>query len=171
MRILSRKIWRAFPELDQFDDEICKMYVRRSTSLKNAWRGVLLMLIIIPVAVVLWGMFSWAVRVFNYGLQDQYAWYISDTTEDVFVIMFLTGNVWFPAMCFFLVRDRWLNRCIQKQLSGTSCPPCGYSLVGLSVVEHEDARCVVCPECGTYTKLNTGHITEADINPSLLTKS
>jgi len=42
VRLISRKIWRAFPELDAFDDETCERYINRSWHLLESFRGWLL---------------------------------------------------------------------------------------------------------------------------------
>ena len=38
MRLLTTKIWRAYPELDGYDDDVCKRYIKRAKRLQNAWK-------------------------------------------------------------------------------------------------------------------------------------
>lgn len=68
-------------------------------------------------------------------------------------------------------RDWWMHRCIRNLLREAVCASCGYRLFGLPVHDDDGKRVVGCPECGSKTVLNEGHITEADINPALLTDS
>ena len=175
MRILSRKIWRAFPELDKYDDNVCRMYIRQARKAGNTWKGAIFVVLVLPI-----GLFVWAALMFNYDaivyyLQDWYYFdildYFNDHTENLFMALRITGYIWFPVLCMYLVRDRWLNRCIRKQLSGIKCGACGYSLIGLSLTTDSTEPTVVCPECGHRIVLSEMGITEADIDPTLLSQS
>ncbi len=167
MRLLTKKkIYRAYPELDPFDDAICKKYVRHARRSGRAWLGRGLIVIVIPVALLLWLIFiigmGWATRSID----------ISDSVLWVAIGMVIyTGIFWFPALCALLVRDITLRRIIRKRLDVTGCESCGYNLIGLTVFDDSDSRVVQCPECGTKTTLNQGHISEADINPALLAET
>lgn len=164
MRLVSRKIWRAFPELDQYDDQVCRLYVRHAKRLKNAWKGVLLILVTLFMGLVVWVVllrlsadYIEKIAVINHGAY-----------EPIMITAAITGLFWFPVLCALIVRDLWLRFCIRSQLRTANCAKCGYNLIGLTVHGASDSRFVVCPECGIRTALNTGHITEADINPNLL---
>ena len=171
MRILTRKIHRAYKELDQFEDEVCKRYVRRARRMQNTWKGALLVLLCLPLSFVLWMAMVWAATIFNYGLQDQYYWQFSDTIEDWLIVVAITGFVWFPVIIALLTRDRWLHRCIRKQLAGVQCPTCGYSLIGLALLNDITVPSVHCPECGNTTALKDMGLTQADTDPTLIASS
>jgi len=171
MRILTRKIHRAYPELDKFENEVCRRYVIRAKRLHNAWKGWAIILLSIPIAVLLWAAIFWATMIFHFGLQDQYGWYASDLVADSFLMIGFTGFMWFPAIIALLVRDRWLHRCIRKQLTGVQCPTCGYSLIGLTLLKDTQDPSVHCPECGHTTTLKDMGLTQADIDPTLIASS
>lgn len=90
---------------------------------------------------------------------------------DLVSLVFLTGFLWFPILAAFIVRDFWLRHSVLTQLKATDCAGCGYQLIGLTVQENDGVKFVTCPECGNQTKLNTGHISEADIDPKQLAAS
>ncbi|MFK7759529.1 MAG: hypothetical protein AB8C13_06255 [Phycisphaerales bacterium] len=168
MRILTKKIYRAYPELDKFEDSVCKSYVKRARRLQNAWKGGLAVLGVLPFALIVWLIVVWASRVFYAGLNEVHSWQLSGLGEDLFAVFFITGVMWFPFIVCLLVRDRWLHRCLRKQLSGVQCPGCGYSLLGLSLLSSVDDPSVDCPECGHRVVLKDMGLTEADIDLSAI---
>lgn len=58
-----------------------------------------------------------------------------------------------------LVRDLWLRWAIRGQLSGTRCPTCRYSMLGLRIT----GGSVTCPECGKSTALADHGLTPKDL--------
>ncbi len=165
MRVLTaRKIYRAYPELDKFDDAVCKEYVRHARRSGNAWWGRALIVVVIPTAFILWILTVWLFATLTASASVS----LSGILDLVVASIVFTGFFWFPALCALLTRDFTLRRCIRKQISVTGCFSCGYNLIGLTVFDDAENRVVQCPECGTKTVLNQGHITEADINPALL---
>ncbi len=165
MRILTRKIWRAFPELDKYEDDVCRRYTKHARALRNAWKGAALVLGALLIAWVVWGVLT--MLVVGRGMK----WITpSDGVETFIALTIMTGFVWFPVFWAFLVRDRWLNRCVRKHIADTACAECGYTLIGLAFVEFEGKQSVLCPECGRHTKLEEWGLVEADIDPTLLTK-
>lgn len=167
MRLISLKIWRAFPELDQYEDDVCRRYVSHAKSRDKLAMGIAVVFIAV--------LFSLTVSVgsvyfFFYDAVDtagEARGSISITLWLVLVALLLTSVIWLPAISAFLVRDLWLRSVIRKQLRTTNCL-CGYQLVGLEIREESGSKVVTCPECGNRIELNTGHITEADIDPQLL---
>jgi len=168
LRLITLKIWRAFPELDSYPDDVCRNYVRHARRLSNIWKGAALTLLTLILS-----FFVWVVVIF---LSMNTVEEIASSARGGFKVflglllmsLLLTGVLWFPVLCAFLVRDRWLRHSILSQLKTTDCAGCGYQLIGLTIQEADDVKFVTCPECGNHTKLNTGHITEADIDPKLL---
>lgn len=166
MRILTRKIYRAYPELDKFEDDVCKRYVKRAKRINNAWKGWALIIVALPTGFVLWAALSWATAIFMSGLEAQYNLQLFDPPSTILMLIFFTGFVWFPVLLALLIRDRWLHRCLRKQLTGVQCPSCGYSLLGLTLADGDGSPAVNCPECGIQTVLKDMGLTESDIDPS-----
>jgi len=164
LRILSRKIWRAFPELDQFDDRVCKMYIKQARALHNSWRGAILVVASVFVAGITWIIVSFFLaQLLNY-LQ------VGDRFETTGVLFIFTGFIWFPGLVALHIRDRWLLACIKKQIRTAACGACGYSLLGLEIGTHKNEQAVKCPECCEQTILAQWGLTKADIDPTLLAK-
>ena len=168
MRLISRKIWRAFPELDQYEEEVCIAYVKHARRLGNIWKGA-----ICTLAAFFIGFGIWLGVV--YLTPDLFEIATSPLASDVQILLshllisvMVTGFIWFSLLCEFITRDVWLRRTIRAHLNSITCDGCGYQLVGLTIESAGHMKFVVCPECGNRTELNRGHITEADINPELL---
>lgn len=168
MRILTRKIYRAYPELDKFEDDVCKRYVKRAKRINNAWKGWALIILALPSGFVTWAVISWVTAIFMSGLEAQYDLLLFDPPSTILLLVFFTGFVWFPVLMALFIRDRWLHRCIRKQLTGVKCGACGYSLLGLTIQHDLDHSSVHCPECGHRIILKDMGLTEADIDPSLI---
>lgn len=168
MRLISRKIWRACPELDPYPDEVCRNYVRHACRLSNIWNGAALTLLTLFLSFFIWIA---VILLSLNGVEE-----LASSARGGFMAflglflmsLLMTGVLWFPVLCAFLVRDRWLRHSILSQLKATNCFGCGYQLIGLTIQGAGDVKFVTCPECGKRSTLNTGHITEADIDPKLL---
>jgi hypothetical protein len=159
MRLPLTKVYRAFPELDRFSDVECERFVLRADrdypeSKVGAYAlGALVIVAIIVMLVVperiLWGLWSqrFASRLAREDVQD----------------IVLVASVFFYAAVFLvgmlMVRDRWLIRTITRRVHQTSCPSCGYSLLGLAVVQDV----VVCPECAAPYFLAEHGVTAKDL--------
>lgn len=172
MRILSRKIWRAFPELDQFDDETCRRYMNRSTKVYESGLGCLLLFLVVVAAFTAWIFIEYNARVLLYTVLKALGIKMGIYTDTFVGLLAYSGFIWFPWIAALLLRDRWLFRSILKQLNGALCKECEYSLLGLIVVIDSDTwKYVLCPECGTKNGLESGVLAESDIDPALLIKS
>ena len=167
MRILTKKIHRAYPELDKFDDEACKRYIRRAKQFGNAWKIWTIFALVIPSTVVIWFL---SMILLNWTMTT-YAVQLPSWLDLLIFLPAITGIIWFPALATLLTRDRWLHRCLRKQLTGVQCPTCGYSLIGLALLQDLDHPSVHCPECGHTTTLKDMGLTQADIDPSLIPNS
>ncbi len=150
MRLITRKLYRAFPELDRFSDERCEQFVRaaRGGIVARTLRGLLLwglmfLVFIGSVALVATGM-GWierrGVRWWDSGLEA-------------------AGMLVYSAVCFglaplagFVGRDILLRGRVRRILrSHSSCARCEYRLLGLPMDAH---HVVVCPECGHLTRVD-----------------
>jgi hypothetical protein len=147
--LTTKRLYRAFPELDHFLDEQCQAFVseacrdRASTSLRWA---IQMVVAIGTLAVVL----SLSIYVANrFGpLRTDRAFMLGGTA-----IMFVSFGS--AALACLLSRDVLLRRRIRRVMrSRGSCHECGYGLTGLPVATTTAAsdsvsHAVICPECGT----------------------
>ena len=163
MRLLTRKIYRAFPELDQFDDEACVRYIRRVWSQKNSWKFWLMLIALVPISWVLW----FAIMI---GSSEIFDLSVFPEMSDILTLM-LTGFIWMPIIAGFLARDLWLYRQLRKQIDGAVCEDCGYCLVGLEIDKSEAIESVMCPECGDQNILDDQRLAREDIDPTLIASS
>ena len=168
MRLLSGKIWRAFPELDQFDDQTCKRYINRTTGMGASGLGCLTMFLVFVVAFTAWVFIEYnAIQVGVFWLLEKMDIRIGSYTE-IFIYLFAySGYIWFPWLMILLARDHWLYRQIKKQIQGAVCRKCGYCLVGLPINESRFNGSVVCPECNHENLFIDETLTRADIDPTL----
>lgn len=151
MRILtSSKVYRAFPELDRFEDERCERFVKAAkSSLWWNWgskAGLFVLLIGVGAAT----FFGYAMALERL---DRNPRAIQSDALHVLAISGLLGvTLAIPFLVMLLARDLNLRKRLHHILrSRGSCMSCHYSLVGLAV----DERCVViCPECGGATQVD-----------------
>lgn len=168
MRLVSRKIWRAYPQLDRFSDEVCRRYVRHAFHARNFRYGVALLIVTGVLAMT--GAVAAVYFFFDSAMGGAEAargnlWILLALA---LVSVLLASVIWLPALACLMVRDVWLRRVLKQQLQAAHCPGCRYQLVGLAIAEEGGRKLVRCPECGFEIVLNDGHVTEADINPKLL---
>ena len=162
MRLLTRKIYRAYPELDKFEDDVCMRYIKRARRLQNAWKFWFSLVLVLPLSIGVW-----IVLVYMTGMILNHVNAPMSYSVEIALYLFIaTGIVWVPAFSILLIRDRWLHRCIRKQLTGVQCGACGYSLLGLTIQNESNAPSVHCPECGLQTVLKDMGLTHADIDPN-----
>jgi hypothetical protein len=146
MRLPTRKIWRAFPELDRFPDARCARYVREAKA--RRWVSGAATALLIPVFVIVWLVSV----VFSIGLMDLLhpggagpgVW------GTLLAFALFAGTPLLLALTLLLIRDRWLHGAIRARLNVARCLGCSYSLLGL---EPGGNRFVVCPECGKTADL------------------
>ena len=173
MRILSRKIWRAFPELDRFDNETCRCYVARARSMRGQLFRVLTISMASGVGFVLAVLVEEPSFQVLVNLTEKYGPYptISVMAETTIETLLRVNYVLTPWVIGYYARDFLLERCIKKQLKDSCCHQCGYNMIGLTIYGEQDDRRVRCPECGSEIILRVSHLTEADIDPTLLAQS
>jgi len=150
MRLPMSKIWRAFPELDRFDDRRCQRYV--SEAGRSHPRTGCLVLLMIPL-----GLGAWLVSI---GLSVALLDLLVPGNADPPWVFMLVAFALFGAPPFLvgltvlMVRDRWLRRAVRDRLNVARCLGCSYSLLGLTPIDgHPGYKYVVCPECGKAGEL------------------
>lgn len=171
LRIIVRaNIWRAFPELDQYDDETCMRYIMQGKQGASSSFGYAIYVGAVCLGFVIWACIS----VVAYVLFRE----IGQKTWDSMLGFWLTvlatilglGVIWMPAIVLLFTRDRVMWSRVKQRLQGASCFRCNYCLVGLPSSIQENEAGVCCPECGLFHGFDSGRITPADIDPTLLMK-
>lgn len=139
MRIVSRKLYRAFPELDKFSDELCEMYVKRVSSsvsykalatisfLGAAFGSLIVASFFLSILIDLMG-----------SIFEEYL-------LPVILILFL----FIPCFSALLARDFCMQAFLRRQVGRSRCLGCGYSLLGQRIKRD----LIVCPECARSTTL------------------
>lgn len=151
MRILtSSKVYRAFPELDRFEDERCERFVQAAkSSLWWNWgsKAGLLVVLLLVGAVTMAGFLYVVSRLDqNPRAIRSDAWHVLALAGLMLIALAI------PFFVMLVTRDLNLRRRLHHILrSRGTCMGCHYSLVGLGV----DERCMVtCPECGVATRVD-----------------
>ena len=153
MRILTRKIWRAFPELDRFGDEQCARFVKAANARTSA--KVMTWL----VASIATALVSATALIVPIWLQPKCGnVYVFPALDDIYMHALLT-RAWFWAwwmfaggIAGFITRDVLLRLRVRRILrTRATCVQCRYSLLGLAVPA---SLIVQCPECGTPTHVD-----------------
>ncbi len=144
MRLFVDKIYRAFPELDPFDDDQCKRMMHGVRKAKP-W-GTIATLAWIGVSVLISAFMSVvAMMIVVETVFDQTR---SDGLVIVSTILTIAVSAGLPMLFAFLARHRWLRKALVAHLKQAKSV-CGYSLLGLTI---EDGA-VQCPECGERIRL------------------
>ncbi len=145
MRLPRSKVWRAFPELDRFDDARCARFV--SAVRRGLWPGILrrglalAVLVALYIAVPLVIAATGLLRIRN-----------PTPLMQVLGVLGIFAVFIVPAVPALMVRDWVLRRQIRGLLRRRgSCGKCRYGLAGLPV---SDDLVVVCPECGHSTQVD-----------------
>jgi hypothetical protein len=166
MRIPTKRIHRAFPELDRYSDEQCRLFVRRLRNKPGYVAAVAFGTAIVFVTSILLmcagsglvfavldesSLRPTIVRTLGRGVYD--------TLLPLCILMLGLGV---PALATLGTRDflyrRFLRRAIRVELERIRCLQCSYSLLGQTVA---DGR-VRCPECGRPATLDELGLESAD---------
>lgn len=159
MRLVTRKLWRAFPELDRFDDEQCRRFVRVAASgivARGArWVCVAVACIfgcaLIPMlstVEMVCAQRGWLKGRVLTGWLGRPAW----MDDLVYVAIGLVVMFSIGALFGAVTRDILLRLRLRKVLRTRGrCAGCTYFLGGLPV--SPEMR-VVCPECGFSTEVD-----------------
>lgn len=151
MRLITWKIHRAFPELDPYDDEQCRRFIKaaRSSPLVAALHGAAMFSTMAPlliggIAGVLF--LSDRYKALDFSLPS-----LLTPTGLLFLLACLV-LVSIGPLAAYLVRDRLLRRRLAFVLrTRGACPTCAYSLIGLPL---SSRNTVLCPECGVEVEVD-----------------
>ncbi|MFZ4573036.1 MAG: hypothetical protein ACOYN0_01480 [Phycisphaerales bacterium] len=140
MRLLTRRIYRAFPELDRYNDDQCRRFVAAASG--SARRRAARCAAAI-VTSLLWAVAPvGAARAIS---RDTLSTWVPPLWPFLFVLLA-------PAIGY-LARDVLLRFRVRSILRDRgTCVRCRYSLIGAPVSE---GLLVTCPECGTVTEVDS----------------
>ena len=142
MRIVSRKLYRAFPELDKFSDELCEMYVKRVSS-------SVLYKAVATISFLGAACGSLVVVSFFLSMLNDLMGSIFEKYFPVPVILMLFFIFVIPCISALLARDFCMQAFLRRQVGRSRCLECGYSLLGQRIKR----EIIVCPECARSTTL------------------
>jgi hypothetical protein len=129
VRIPLKKVYRAFPQLDEFSDEECERFVQRA---EQDYPGS-------KTGAMFLGVVAFLVGLIVLGILERYMWvacsaHMSPMARSYALDAVVLGSAALMVLTFGVgmccVRDRWLIRTITLRVRQTSCPGCGYSLLG-----------------------------------------
>jgi|GEM_PF-860558 len=147
VRIPLRRIWRAFPELDVYNDSECRQFLRVARR-RAPWRHFHAFLIL---AVFFFGVIGCVVLstvLLTYSMRG-----MKNSAQLMAMnAALVAGMVALPSLATMILRDWLLRRRVRFVLRDSgSCPQCRYSLVGLVIPESLQ---VSCPECGFVCRVD-----------------
>ncbi|MCW5766183.1 MAG: hypothetical protein KIT68_09440 [Phycisphaeraceae bacterium] len=149
MRLPLSRVYRAFPELDRFSDELCETYVQRTAQRHSGAWGALNMLAL-GIAIVS----TMIVVTILAGRNRPGGWSPHPTLQ---LCMALAAPT-LGAIGGLVIRDRWLRARLRRALNDTNCDGCTYSLLGLPLTD----GFICCPECGRRMRPAERGLTPAD---------
>lgn len=141
MRLPLSKVYRAFPELDRFDDAACRAFV--SDVSRQHWWSALRTAIFSTVIAVLLALGGLTLIGTEMARRDSA---LTQWAELAGLVAVFVG----PIVFGMAMRDWWLRRRLQERIDASRCFACNYSLIGMPA---GDAG-VCCPECGAVTPVD-----------------
>lgn len=150
------KIYRAFPELDEFPDEECQRWVEAAQR-RVQW---VIVICVVPifvigavVAVVFMDWFTWML----------WARYTTRLPMLLFTLLWIGLPILFGTIPSFLMRDVLIRSTIRRLVMRAQCADCGFSLLGLPTFETSGGESVRCPECGVVRTLKYLELTREQL--------
>ena len=151
MRLITRKLWRAFPELDRFDDERCERFVMMSrrklfpATLRSLVAGAVWLVGFAPTIILCEIVLETSEQSLGWAGRHQTLLYL-------FAFLILAAGLFAGSVLAMLARDRLLRGRVRRLLAARGkCAKCRYSLWGLPV---PDNLTVICPECGLRAEVD-----------------
>lgn len=149
MRLITRNVYRAIPDLDGFSDETCRRIVSQVYRLR--WIRITLAMIgtfvgMVPVAVIIALLLTPYIAGFAHlvGAKNETSGIYVGGTAIISIVVGL------PAYTAFRVRNRMLLLgCRWLVERKDRCASCAYPLTGLRTAPDQTVR---CPECGRDSK-------------------
>ena len=163
MRLPTSKIYRAFSELDGFNDAQCQLLMQRVRLEMSSRQTMILAVIGVALAVmlVMWPIMNQILEILK---QHNPRWAMAG--RDLWRMWVWTLGVVLPAtVAGFYTRDTFMRkllvRAINVHIERVRCPQCKYILIG----QRDHNGSVTCPECGHTTLLHLLGLEPADLIP------
>jgi hypothetical protein len=170
MRLPTSKLYRAFAELDAFDDERCVRFVRAAQG-RWWWRGLRLVGLVVLWVALTFGL-SWGLAwVASAILQEGSNWRRAYGPVPELLAQVVCAGVGMVAasLSCLLLRDYLLRRSVKRVLKGSAnCWSCGYGLLGLPVSSEQS---ITCPECGSVSRVDASLVELAGDGGKVTTNS
>lgn len=142
MRLLTRKLYRAFPELDAFSDEQCKNFMYAAG--RPWWRRLLRWLAVFAIITLTLVGLGVVISVTQQRVGVRW---MSRGLETLLWLGIAVGLLVPGFVIAMRTRDWLLARRVRRVINDRGrCHRCAYSLLGMRV--GADLR-IICPECGT----------------------
>lgn len=156
----TTKIYRAFPELDDYSDEQCRVFLAKChAKVPRLAVGCLLPVLSYAMSLPVFGAIGFLMA----RLLEGFMTVKNEETIAFFLSLFVLAG---PVVLALWVRDfilqRQLGRLVREKLELLRCRQCRYLLIGVNA---KDGQFVTCPECGHVNDLRTMGISEADLLP------
>ncbi|MBX3390254.1 MAG: hypothetical protein KF691_12470 [Phycisphaeraceae bacterium] len=147
MRIPGSKIYRAFPDLDQFSDDQCRKFLRAAN--RGFWWASLRIFVWVSGTISILMVAAVGLSFLTGAWQT---WLGESVVEFVGGLSPWLALAVLVPLAALVLRDWMLIRLVRSILRNRGCcSKCSYGLLGLPV----DAElCVTCPECGARTKVD-----------------
>lgn len=151
LRLPTRRIYRAFRELDRYSDEQCERFVRAA---RRAFWPRVGRVVVRGVGLLAWfGLVVVGLRLrFGPNVAEEALLMRGVRHTTLVTVVGVVALLVVPLVGWLVWRDVQLRRRIRRILRArANCPGCGYHLLGLFVnAEHK----VVCVECGMETEVD-----------------
>lgn len=155
MRLITRKIWRAFPELDRFSDEQCTRFMMGAKRDWWVWRLLRLLAAITAFfvsALLLWAVLWVSIALMTGGRPSGRGLDLLSNWGAAIMLLGVVVPFAVAMLVAFSVRDALLRRRLRAVINNRgTCAGCGYLLLGMPV--NADLK-VTCPECGGETEVD-----------------
>ncbi len=161
MRIVTSKLYRAFPELDHLTDEQCERLIRRVRNQRfNAWKTACMSIVAVVATTV-----AAIVLVFLMGSMLGDWLEKTDLRQTIAAWISIIAIIGWPAFMGLITRDVYLRHglmiALNDYIERVRCLKCQYILIGLPA----EAGRVTCSECGHMMTLDSLGASEQDLIP------
>ena len=159
MRIPLTKLYRAFSELDRFNDIQCDLLMRRV----RVDREARFLIWVSPVVAFVLSFVVIVVLLVKTDGMAQIKPLLRDDDLRAFLCVLCISGI--PAVVALLIRDhllrRFLVKAIRLRIDRVRCGDCSYILIGQRPIGDG----VNCPECGRVNRLRDLGVTVDDLIP------
>lgn len=170
MRLITKDLWRAFPELDRFDDDRCRRFVIAAQRGKRAaiWRILLNLILTASVAAAI-GSIGLAIMWLFWDAGGGTSGPAAGSWRFAFGLFILCLAIVAAGLASLVFRDQLLRRRVAHFIFARGkCPQCRYNLLGVRVPESLRMQ---CPECGLELEVDPAltelsGVAPASLNPT-----